>query len=184
MVEEISLFEEEKKVEEKKIEEKKEESLIFTLKTSIGYEKSVAESIFAKARKSNVVYSILCPEIVRGYIFIEASDGDILQKILRGVAHARGLIKVKVEKEGKIVEVYGTTSFSEIEHFLTPKPLIAGITEGDIVEIIAPPFKGEKAKVKSIDETKEKITVELLESTVPIPVTIKGDQVRVLQKEK
>lgn len=182
--EDISLFEGEVKVKEKKVEEKREETLIFTLRTSIGYEKSVAESIIPRAKRTNVIYSILCPETVRGYIFIEASDGDALRKILRGFAHTRELIRTKVKKDGKIIEVYGTTSFSEIEHFLTPKLLVAGITEGDIVEIITSPFKGEKARVKSIDETKEEITVELLESTVPIPVTLKGDQVRVLDKER
>jgi transcriptional antiterminator NusG len=56
--------------------------------------------------------------------------------------------------------------------------------EGDIVELIAGPFKGEKARVQQIDESKEEITVELFESVVPIPVTVRGDSVRVLKKEK
>ena len=73
---------------------------------------------------------------------------------------------------------------AEIEHYLTPKPLVSGIVEGDIVELIAGPFKGEKARVQNIDEPKEEITVELFEALVPIPVTVKGDSVRVLEKEK
>ena len=59
----------------------------------------------------------------------------------------------------------------------------AGIAEGDIVELIAGPFKGEKARVQRIDESKEEITVELFEAMVPIPVTVRGDNVRVLQKK-
>jgi len=35
-----------------------------------------------------------------------------------------------------------------------------------------------------IDETKEEITVELFEAMVRIPVTVRGDSVRVLQKEE
>jgi transcriptional antiterminator NusG len=35
-----------------------------------------------------------------------------------------------------------------------------------------------------IDEGKEEITVELFEAMVPIPVTVRGDSVRVLEKEE
>jgi len=72
----------------------------------------------------------------------------------------------------------------EIEHYLTPKALVSGIVEGDIVELVAGPFKGEKARVQHIDEGKEEITVELFEALVPIPVTVKGDNVRVIGKEQ
>src|SRR2546426_1651018 len=51
-------------------------------------------------------------------------------------------------------------------------------------EVVAGPFKGEKARVMKIDETKEEITVELFEAMVRIPVTVRGDSVRVLQKEE
>ncbi|MBU2560424.1 transcription elongation factor Spt5, partial [archaeon] len=50
-------------------------------------------------------------------------------------------------------------------------------------ELISGPFKGEKAKVVRVDVKKEEITVELFEATVPIPVTVRGDSIKVLQKE-
>jgi transcriptional antiterminator NusG len=56
--------------------------------------------------------------------------------------------------------------------------------EGDIIELVAGPFKGEKARVQKIDEAKEEITVELFEAMVPIPITVRGDHVRVIEKEK
>jgi len=90
---------------------------------------------------------------------------------VKGIRRARGIVK-------------GETSFGEIDHFLEPKPLVSGIIEGDIVELIAGPFKGEKARVQQIDEGKEEITVELFEAVVPIPVTVRGDSVRVIQKEE
>jgi len=43
-------------------------------------------------------------------------------------------------------------------------------------------FKGEKAVVKRVDSAKEEITVELYESIVPIPITVRGDNVRVVEK--
>ena len=46
--------------------------------------------------------------------------------------------------------------------------------------MVAGPFKGERAQVQRIDEAKDQVTVELYEATVPIPVTVRGDQIRVL----
>jgi transcription termination/antitermination protein NusG len=145
---------------------------VLAVKTSIGHEKAVADSLSSRAKgKSIGVFAILSPATIRGYVFVEAMNTDALREVVKGVRRTRGLVK-------------GETSFAEIEHFLTPKPIVSGIVEGDIVELIAGPFKGEKARVQQIDEAKEEITVELFEAMVPIPVTIRGDHVRVLEKEK
>lgn len=145
---------------------------ILAVKTSIGHEKTVADSLASRAKGKPIgVFAILSPATIRGYVFVEAMNTDALREVVKGVRRTRGLVK-------------GETSFGEIEHFLTPKPIVSGIVEGDIVELIAGPFKGEKARVQQIDEAKEEITVELFEAMVPIPVTIRGDHVRVLEKEK
>lgn len=145
---------------------------MLAVKTSIGHEKTVADSLASRAKpKPSGVFSILSPATIRGYVFVEAMNTDRLRDLVKGVRRTRGIVK-------------GETSFAEIEHFLTPKPIVSGIVEGDIVELIAGPFKGEKARVRQIDENKEEITVELFEAMVPIPVTIRGDHVRVLEKER
>ncbi len=145
---------------------------MLAVKTSIGHEKTVADSIASRAKPKPVgVFAILSPATIRGYVFVEAMNTDSLRDLVKGVRRTRGIVK-------------GETSFAEIEHFLTPKPIVSGIVEGDIVELIAGPFKGEKARVQQIDENKEEITVELFEAMVPIPVTIRGDHVRVLEKER
>jgi transcriptional antiterminator NusG len=148
---------------------------VMALKTSIGHERTVADSVYGRTKRMDTgIYTILAPEKLKGYLLIETMDPDGLSKFIKGIKRARSVI------EGEI-------SFKEIDHFLTPKPLVAGIIDGDIVELIAGPFKGEKARVQQIDETKEEITVELFEAVVPIPITIRGDHVRVLQsteKEK
>ena len=145
---------------------------MLAVKTSIGHEKTVADSIASRAKpKPSGIFAILSPATIRGYVFVEAMNTDNLRDLIKGVRRTRGLVK-------------GETTFTEIEHFLTPKPIVSGIVEGDIVELIAGPFKGEKARVQQIDENKEEITVELFEAMVPIPVTIRGDHVRVLEKER
>jgi len=50
--------------------------------------------------------------------------------------------------------------------------------------MVSGPFRGETAKVTHIDDSKEEITVELFESVVPIPITVRGEQVRVLKKRE
>ena len=144
---------------------------IYALKTTINQEKAVGDTIGYKAKKHKVgVVAVLSPPELRGYVLVEAYDRDALEKLIKGVPHARGLVQ-------------GETALSEVEHFLTPKPAVAGIAEGDIVELVAGPFKGERARVQRIDAAKEEITVELFEAMVPIPVTVRGDNVRVLQKK-
>ncbi len=166
---------EEVKPKESKQEEEEEpkfEKGIFAIKTSIGHEKMVADTLQGRVKRRNAdVYSIMLPPNLRGYLLIEALDNrEALRELIKGVQHARTIVE-------------GTTTIEEIEGFLAPKPIVSGIEEGDIVEVIAGPFKGEKAKVKQIDLPKEEITIELFEAMVSIPVTIRGDHVRVLEKE-
>lgn len=146
---------------------------ILVVKTSLGHEKTVADALGSRARiKKAPIYAILSPAKIRGYIFMEGTYiTEKLKELIAGVQYAKGIVE-------------GTTTFEEIKHFLTPKPLVSGIMEGDIVEIISGPFKGEKARVQHVDEAKEEITVELFEAMVSIPVTIKGDHVRVIEKEE
>src|SRR6267143_139687 len=125
---------------------------------------------------ADVQREILLTANIRGYVYVESMNPDRLEEIVRGLRRARGVVKGEGETTG--------ISFSEIEAYLTPKPIVIGIMEGDIVELVAGPFKGEKARVMKIDETKEEITVELFEAMVRIPVTVRGDSVRVLQKEE
>jgi transcription termination/antitermination protein NusG len=145
---------------------------IMAVKTSIGYEKVVADSIASRTKPKNIgISAILAPATLRGYVIVEAMNTDSLKDLVKGVRKTRGIVQ-------------GETTLAEIDHFLTPKPIVAGIIEGDIVELIAGPFKGEKARVQKIDTNKEEITVELFEAMVPIPITVKGDHVRVIEKER
>ena len=57
------------------------------------------------------------------------------------------------------------------------------IKESDIVEIIGSTLKGEKAKVLRIDKQKEEVTVSLLGAVIPLPVTIKLDNVKVIRRD-
>ncbi len=146
---------------------------IFAIKTTSKQERTVADNILkaidTKATDIRVT-SIIVPNELQGYVLVETPEKmNRIEQLVEMIAHARVVVK-------------GETSLAEVGHFLIPKPVVSGIEEGTIVELIAGPFKGEKAVVKRVDSTKEEITVELYESVVPIPITVRGDNVRVVEK--
>ncbi|ADC65503.1 NusG antitermination factor [Ferroglobus placidus DSM 10642] len=147
-------------------------SRFFVVKTTANQERLVANmmSMVAKKNKANV-YSILAPKELKGYVIVEAESTEDLVKSIRGVPHVKGLVR-------------GEVSFNEIEHFLTPRKAAEQIKEGYTVEIISGPFKGELAVVKRVDEARNEITVELIEAVVSIPITVKADHVRVVDKKE
>ena len=148
-----------------------EDSLIFVIKTTANQERSVATTLARIAKKEKLdIRAILAPDELKGYVLVEAPRPGIVELAIQTIPHARALVK-------------GSSSVSEIEHFLKPKPIVTGIKEGAIIEVTSGPFKGEKARVKRVDEGHEEITVELFDAVVPIPITIRGDTVRVLKKE-
>jgi len=147
------------------------ETSIYVVKTTANQERSVANMIAQIARKDkHEIMALLVPDVLKGYVLVEAPAPEIVDQAIQGIPHARSVIK-------------GVSSFGEVEHFLTPKPAVIGINEGAIIELISGPFKGEKARVKRVDIAKEEITVELFEAMVPIPITVRGDHVRVLSKD-
>ncbi|MEK6818302.1 MAG: transcription elongation factor Spt5, partial [Nanoarchaeota archaeon] len=77
-----------------------------------------------------------------------------------------------------------TLEYAEIQSMLEPKIEEINIEVGDIVEIIGQTFKGERAKVTRLDKQKGEAVVSLLGASVPIPVTVKIDNVKVIRREK
>jgi len=145
---------------------------IMILKTQMDQERSVADSLLSKANVGEKdIFAILSPGNLRGYVFVEGMNTERLREKTRDIRKARSFVD-------------GETSLKEIDHYLTPLSTVVGIVEGDLVELINGPFKGERARVQHIDNNKEEITVELIEAMVPIPVTVKGDSVRIIEKEK
>ena len=155
---------------------------ILILKTQIDQEKSVVDSLAPKADFGGVkdIYAILSPATLRGYVFVEGMNTDRMREKTKDIKKARAFVLDKSIGEDAVAE----TSISEIDHYLTPLSTVVGIVEGDLVELVNGPFKGERARVQQIDQAKEEITVELIEAMVPIPVTVKGDSVRVIEKER
>jgi transcriptional antiterminator NusG len=156
--------------------EKKEEeqfsAKIFVVKTTTGQERNVARLVAAKVEMSHIpVKAILVPEMLKGYVFIEADGPHFVEEAISGVRHVRSRIP-------------GLVSFSEIERYIIRKPVIEDLNDDDVVEITGGPFKGMRAKITRIDKSKGEVTLELLEATFTLPITVHSDYVKLVQKAK
>ncbi len=144
--------------------------VLMVIRSTIGRERIVLEALEAKVKaKKLMIKSLFLPAEMKGYIFVEADDVDEIKKLVTGVPHVRGIIEKEIKME-------------DIERFLSAKPVEIKIKEGDIVEVIGGPFKREKAKVVKVDEDKREARIELIDSAVPIPITIKVDLLKVVKE--
>ena len=147
--------------------------MIFTIRTTVAQESLVIDVLSNRIKNEDLnIYSLCVVPGLKGYVLIEADNEITLRRAIANMPHIKGKGVVS-----------GDVKIDELSNLLESKPLMKSIKQGMKVEIIAGPFKGEKARVKRVDELHEEITVELFEAMVPIPVTVRGDNVRVLRKE-
>jgi len=155
--------------------EKKEEQFtpkIFAIKTTTGQERNVARLIAAKVEMTHVpIKAILVPDTLKGYVFIEADGPHLVEEAIAGVRHVRSRIP-------------GLISFPEIERSIVRKPVLEDLYEDDVVEITGGPFKGMRAKITRLDKSKGEVTLELLEATFTLPITVHSDYVKLVEKAK
>lgn len=144
---------------------------IYALRVTANREDQVMDFVASNVQKKKIaVYSVIRPHGMRGYIFVEAETKMDAEQASHGIPYARGILPQPVQ-------------LKEIEHMLEQVKREVDIRKNDIVEIIAGPFKRENAKITRIDKLKEEVVVELLESAVPIPITLKMDAVKVIRRE-
>jgi len=146
--------------------------VIFAVRTTAGQEKNVANLIAVRVEAGRLpIKAVLVPEMLKGYVFIEANGPHFVEKAIAGIKHVRS-------------RVPGIVSFSEIERYIVVKPVIEDLGEEDMVEVVGGPFKGMRARITRIDRTKEEVTLELLEATFTMPITVHADYVKLVEKAK
>jgi transcriptional antiterminator NusG len=145
--------------------------MIFIIKVTSNKEEKAIEMISERSEKKNLnAYAVVKPHGLKGYIILEASDRETAEEAAFNLPYVKGII-------GK------TVNYDEIKNMLQPKVEDIKIEVGDIVEMIGSTFKGEKAKVTRVDKQKGEVVVSLLGASVPIPVTVKIDSVKVIRRD-
>lgn len=142
-----------------------------TLRTTIGRETNVIRSINDKVKQGKYdIKAVVHPEELKGYVVIEGKERDI-RELARNVRHAKGIISEEVD-------------VSDIEKFITSQEIEIEAQRDDIVEVVGGPFKGEKGKITRVDKSNSEVTLELLEATVPIPVTVGVESIKILESSE
>ncbi len=90
-------------------EEEKISTAVFAVRTTAGQEKNVANLIEAKAKMGEIpIKAVLVPEMLKGYVFIEADGPHSVEKAIAGVKHVRS-------------RVPGIVTFPEVERYIVSK---------------------------------------------------------------
>ncbi|MEK6928213.1 MAG: transcription elongation factor Spt5 [Nanoarchaeota archaeon] len=145
--------------------------MLFIIKVTTNKEDKALDMIADRVTKKNLnVYAIARPHGLKGYIILEGEDRDSAQEAAFNLPYVKGII-------GKTIE------YEQIKNMIEPKAENVNIAVGDIIEIIGQTFKGEKAKVTRLDKAKGEVVVSLLGASVPIPVTVKLDNVKVIRRD-
>jgi len=146
--------------------------MLFIIKVTTNKEESVMNMIREKSEKKHLqVYSLARPHGLKGYIILEAADKDSAEEAVFNSPYVKGILRKNV-------------TYEEIKSMLQPNIEEMNIEKNDIVEIISEPFKKEKAKVIRVDKQKGEAIVTLLQAAIPIPVTIKLDNLKVIRREE
>jgi transcriptional antiterminator NusG len=147
------------------------ETMFFAVRTTAGQEKNAAELIGVKARSKDLpLISVLAPETLRGYIFIEARSPHLIEDAISGIRHVKS-------------RVPGLVQLSEIEKYLITKPIIEELDVRYIVEITGGPFKGMRARITRLNKVRKEATLELLEATFTLPITVNVDYLKLIKKQ-
>lgn len=143
---------------------------IYAIRTTSGREDMVIDLVSTKVRNDGLdVKSVFHPAEIKGYVFAEGTSGAV-HKAVQGMMHIRGVIDKPVPLD-------------DIKHFLeTERRDRIHAEEGNIVEIIGGPFKGEKGRITRVDSVKDEVTIELLDASIPIPVTIATEFIKILKR--
>ncbi len=146
------------------------ESMFFAIRTTARQEPNVALMIEVHAKTRNLpIHSIIVPPDLRGYVILETVGLHIVYEAIRGLKHVRG-------------RAAGTLRWEDLEKMLKPKPLIEILQIGEEVEIVAGPFRGMRAKIVDIDKARNEVSLNVLEASYPLTITVPVDYVRPVKK--
>lgn len=145
----------------------------YVVRTAPNREAKFMETLYAQVSKkeNHGIYAFFRPETVKGYVFVEAASLTKVVDAIRTVPNNKGVIKTPLE-------------FSEFEKYFEKDGEQVIVNERDIVEIIAGPFKGDKAKVVRLVSGKDEVIIEPLNVAVPIPITLNLDDIRVIESKE
>src|SRR5438094_9889800 len=108
---------------------------IYAVRTTSGQERTVVDLMASRAQvKKLPITAIFAPEVIKGYIFVEANGPHFLDEAIAGTRHARTRTK-------------GVVSMQASGQFIVTKPVIEEHRVGNRVDDVVGPFRGLRARI-------------------------------------
>jgi transcription termination/antitermination protein NusG len=117
------------------------------------------------------IYSIILMPNIRNYIIIEVDNENTLKRAIVDIPYVQ-----------KRMLPIGNVNKKELESMLQIESIMDNLEKGMTVEIKSGHLKGEKARILRVNPQKEEVTVEILDATIKMPITIKAENIRVIKE--
>ena len=155
------------------------QSRFFAVKTTGGQERNVAKFVGNRLERdetensiiSSAIRSIVVIDSLKGYVFFEAPNAQVVSDAISGFKHVKNMIP-------------GIVPYEDIEKFLVTRSIVSEISINDIVEITSGPFKNMKAIISRVEVGRSEVTIMLLDAPYQLPVTVDVNGIRIVEKSK
>jgi|TARA_B100001750_G_scaffold158913_1_gene128019 transcriptional antiterminator NusG len=155
------------------------QSRFFAVKTTGGQEQNVAKFVGNRLERdeneksihTSAIRSIVVIESLKGYVFFEAPNAQVVSDAISGFKHVKNMIP-------------GIVPYEDIEKFLITKSLVSEVSINDVVEITSGPFKNMRAKISRVETGRSEVTIMLLDAPYQLPVTVDVNGIRIVEKSK
>ena len=155
------------------------QSRFFAVKTTGGQERNVAKFVGNRLERdetensiiSSAIRSIVVIDSLKGYVFFEAPNAQVVSDAISGFKHVKNMIP-------------GIVPYEDIEKFLVTRSIVSEISINDIVEITNGPFKNMKARISRVEAGRSEVTIMLLDAPYQLPVTVDVNGIRIVEKSK
>ena len=148
----------------------------FAVKTTGGQEQNVAKFVGNRLERDessikSPIRSIVVIESLKGYVFFEAPNAQVVSDAISGFKHVKNMIP-------------GIVPYEDIEKFLITRSIVSEISINDVVEITSGPFKNMRAKITRVEAGRSEVTILLLDAPYQLPVTVDVNGIRIVEKSR
>jgi len=152
------------------------QSRFFAVKTTGGQEQNVAKFVGNRLERDessikSPIRSIVVIESLKGYVFFEAPNAQVVSDAISGFKHVKNMIP-------------GIVPYEDIEKFLITRSIVSEVSINDVVEITSGPFKNMRAKITRVEAGRSEVTILLLDAPYQLPVTVDVNGIRIVEKSK
>ena len=152
------------------------QSRFFAVNTTGGQEQNVAKFVGNRLERDessikSPIRSIVVIESLKGYVFFEAPNAQVVSDAISGFKHVKNMIP-------------GIVPYEDIEKFLITRSIVSEISINDVVEITSGPFKNMRAKITRVEAGRSEVTILLLDAPYQLPVTVDVNGIRIVEKSK